>query len=837
MKESYSPMMQQYLKVKEENKDAIVMYRLGDFYEMFFEDALYVSKALSLTLTGKNAGTVERVPMCGVPFHSAASYIQQLIDLGKKVCIVEQVGEVPKRGLVKREVVQIVTPGTIFNLNDNQRNNYIAAIKEFDFNYVLAFCDITTGDFQAITIEKNNMVLLNQLAAMNVSEVVVNQQLDVDFGDQIMVSQGKEETYSEAYQKMFIAIKDLRQIKTCSLLLNYLLETQKRELDYLQVIQEINVDDYLVMDTYTKKSLELIDNFNDGGKQGSLFWLLDQTKTAMGSRMLKHWIERPLIKADLINERLDYVELISKSFIQRETIKQILQEIYDLERLASRIAFGNINARDLVWISTSLKVVPELKQQLLSFNHSLTDQLASYLVDLSQITDLIDAAIIDEPPLTVKEGGIIKDGYSPDLDELRYIAGNGKQWLLDFEQTERERTGIKGLKVGYNRVFGYYIEVTKGQLSQVKEEFGYTRKQSLSTAERFITEELKDMEAKLLSAQDKAVKLEYQLFNEVRLILRQDVHRIQEVAKTIALVDCYISLGGLATGNNYVRPRFSQYQEMKIIGGRHGVIEKVMGAGKYVANDLIISQEQPILLITGPNMGGKSTYMRQNALICLMAQIGSFVPAKEAILPIFDQIFTRIGASDDLIRGQSTFMLEMLEANNALTYATNNSLIIFGEIGRGTATYDGMAIAQAMVEYIGTKIGAITLFSTHYHELTYLEEKNIGVKNVHAKASVNEGKLIFHYQIVPGKSEKSYGVNVAKLAGLPDYVLSRANQLLLSLEQNDNRHNLDQEVVVKEIVKESPGLSYLKRIDPMQLSPMQALETLIELRKMIEKEE
>ena len=833
MKEKYSPMMMQYLGIKEQNKDSIVMFRLGDFYEMFFDDAIMVSKELELALTGKNAGAKERVPMCGVPFHSASGYIQKLVDNGHKVAIVEQLTDPGKKGIVERGVVQIVTPGTIFDESLTQnRNNYIACMMTFDFVYTLAFCDITTGEFQVVNIDKQDNILNNQLATMEVKEIVVESNCTYSFHEGIMVSRYDNDTFNEKYQDIFKNIKDLKQIKVATLLLNYLIETQKRELEHLQIIEEINNKDYMTMDLYTKKSLELTENARDHEKYGSLFWLLDMTKSAMGARLLKNYIDRPLLNQQAIEKRLDIVEIFTQQFIQRESIKEILKEVYDLERLSSRIAFGNINARDLKWIASSLKVIPELKQQLYSFNEDLTNQLADQLIDLSHITKLIDDAIIDNPPLTIKEGNIIKDHFSEDLDELRYLRDHGKQWLIDFEQKEREKTGIKNLKVGYNRVFGYYIEVTKGSLDQVKDEFEYTRKQSLSNAERFITPELKDMESKILSAQDKIEKLEYVLFTQIRNEIKKEVHLIQDVAKIIAQVDVYQSLAMLASENSYVRPIFNNNKTLEITEGRHGVIEKVMGHGKYVPNDVHIDESNPVVLITGPNMGGKSTYMREVALMIIMAQIGSFVPAKYANLTIFDQIFTRIGASDDLISGQSTFMVEMLEANNALRYASENSLILFDEIGRGTATFDGMAIAQAMIEYIAKNIHCMTLFSTHYHELTFLEDKGLGIQNVHASARVDNDHLVFEYLIKKGRSNKSYGVNVAKLAKLPDEVIQRANRVLETLEENNVEDRLVEEKVTV-IEKESEVEKYLKTIDPMALSPLDALSTLIELKKLL----
>ena len=833
MKQKYSPMMMQYLGIKEQNKDAIVMFRLGDFYEMFFDDAMIVSKELELALTGKNAGAKERVPMCGVPFHSASGYIQKLVDNGHKVAIVEQLTDPGKKGIVERGVVQIVTPGTIFDESmTKNKNNYIACMMIFDFVYTLAFCDITTGEFQVINIDKKDHLLNNQLASMEVKEIVVKSDCTYNFNDSIMVSHYDNETFNEKYRDIFHNIKDLKEIKVCSILLNYMLETQKRELGHIQVIQEVKTEDFIYMDSYTKKSLELVKNA-DNESYGTLQWLLDDTKSAMGGRLLRQWIERPLINQEKIERRMDIIEILIDNFIERETIKDIINDIYDIEKLAGRIAFGNVNARDLKWIAASLKVIPELKHQLLSLDNQYTHSLAEQLLDLTHITDLIDQAIVDNPPLTIKEGGLIKDGYNEELDELRYIRENGKQWLSEFEQKERERTGIKGLKIGYNRVFGYYIEVTKSYLPMIKDEFEYTRKQSISNAERFVTPELKEMEAKILSAHDKMVALEYEIFVQMREYIKKDVHSIQDVASVVAQVDVYQSLASKASHNGYVRPTFNDQHIVDITNGRHGVIEQVISRQNYVPNDLHIENDAPILLITGPNMGGKSTYMRQIALCVIMAQIGSFVPCEHANLPVFDQIFTRIGASDDLISGQSTFMVEMLEANNALRYASQNSLIIFDEIGRGTATFDGMAIAQAMIEYIATSIRCVTLFSTHYHELTMMDEK-FKIQNVHASASVEGDHIVFLYKIKPGRSHRSYGINVAQLAKLPDEVIARAKIILKSLEDNNIEtvisETVEQPVIVQ---KESEVEKTLSRIDPMALSPIDALSTLIELKKLL----
>ena len=814
--------------IKAAKQEGITEKQLTDKYIKAYED---VRRGLNLefpTYAPRVTETMDQI----------ISFIQKLVDNGHKVAIVEQLTDPGKKGIVERGVVQIVTPGTIFDESmTKNKNNYIACMMIFDFVYTLAFCDITTGEFQVINIDKKDHLLNNQLASMEVKEIVVKSDCTYNFNDSIMVSHYDNETFNEKYRDIFHNIKDLKEIKVSTLLLNYLIETQKRDLEHLQMIEEINNQDFMTMDLYTKKSLELTENSKDHEKYGSLFWLLDMTKSAMGARLLKNYIDRPLLKKEAIEERLDIVEIFTQQFIQRESIKEILKEIYDLERLSSRIAFGNINARDLKWIASSLKVLPELKQQLYSFNEPLTDQLANQIIDLSHITKLIDDAIIDNPPLTIKEGNIIKDHFNEELDELRYLRDHGKQWLVDFEQKEREKTGIKNLKVGYNRVFGYYIEVTKGSLDLVKDEFEYTRKQSLSNAERFITPELKDMESKILSAQDKIQKLEYVLFTQVRNEIKKEVHLIQDVSKIIARVDVYQSLAMLASENSYVRPVFNDQKIMDIKEGRHGVIEKVMGHGKYVPNDVSIDENSPVVLITGPNMGGKSTYMRQVALIVIMAQIGSFVPAKYANLTIFDQIFTRIGASDDLISGQSTFMVEMSEANNAISNAIENSLIIFDELGRGTATYDGMALAQAMLEYIDEAIGAKTLFSTHYHELTELAEEHQSMRNVHVDVREEKNEIEFRYRVIEGKADKSYGINVAKLAHLPKVVLDRASQLLLNFENQDNNQNYQPSLFVMDQVQpeKSQLLQQLQELDIDSMTPRDALDCLYELKKLSEK--
>ena len=775
--------------------------------------------------------------MCGVPFHAVNGYIQRLIDKGYKVAIVEQLTQPGVDKIVKRGVIQVITPGTVMEDAMNfKENNFIACYVSFEFNSVVGFADISTGETSVMMIDKNEEALIDALLSNNIKELVVlENEVNLDHRKlqenyHILISYADNITFKEAYKPLFKQISDMKMIKTMSILFNYLVETQKRELPYLQEVRLIENTDYLNMDVFTKNSLELLTTIRQNEKYGSLFWLLDHTKCAMGSRLLKQWIDKPLIEQTAIEKRLDLVELLIDNYLERESLKEILKDVYDLERLAARVAYGNVNPRDIKWIGTSLKVVPELRNQLQALNHPLTNELLVDLVDLSETTDLIDRALVDNPPINLKDGGLIRSGYSAQLDEFTDARDHGKQWILEFEAKEKERTGIKNLKIGYNRVFGYYIEVTKSYLSQIKDEFLYTRKQSLTNAERFITPELKEMENKILSAEDKITKLEYQLFTELRDELRKVVSKIQQVAGAIAKIDAYQSLAVVSSQNGYVRPIFNHDHVIDISEGKHAVINEVMKKQRYVENDIYMDQSSHVLMITGPNMGGKSTYMRQITLTIIMAQIGCFVCAASANLPIVDKIFTRIGASDDLISGQSTFMVEMLEANKALQGATENSLIVFDEIGRGTATYDGMAIAQAIIEYIVNKIHCLTLFSTHYHELTELESTLGNIKNVHASVSEDGHDIIFLYKVKPGKANKSYGVNVAKLAHLPDSLLSRANDILMSLENN----TVEIKAVEKteKVIEKSMVELYLDKIDPMALSPLDALSTLIELKNM-----
>jgi len=842
MEQKYTPMMMQYLEIKKQYPDTIVMYRLGDFYEMFFDDAKTASKELEIALTGRDAGVEDRVPMCGVPFHAVNGYIQKLIEKGYKVAIAEQMEDAnATKGIVKRDVVQVITPGAFMNQLTDTSNHFIAALGVFDFNYVLAFCDLTTGEMFVETLDKKLYLLENEVLSMQVREMIVSKEveestyLNLKEKHNILISYFEDAHLSQKKEEILIKIHDFKQIKTCSLLINYLLETQKRDLDYLQNVQEIKAESYLLMDYHTKAALELTSTLRSQEKYGSLLWLLDKTKTAMGSRLLKQWIHKPLVSKEDIEYRLDIVETFTQNFIERETIKEVLKEVYDLEKLAARVAYGNVNARDLLWIAKSLTLLPELKHQLLSLNHPYINDLVERISDFTSIISLIDNAFLETPPIQIKEGGMFKEGFNQELDEYFDIRKNGKQWILNFLEEEKVKTGIKNLKVGFNKVFGYYIEVTRSYLPLVKDEFNYQRKQSLANAERFITPELKEMESKIVSSQDKIENLEYELFLQIRNSVKEQVDKIQDAAKLLAQIDVYIALATVSSNNQYIRPIFNNQHHLEIHEGRHGVIEEVMKKSNYVENDICMDSEENILLITGPNMGGKSTYMRQIALTVIMAQIGCFVPCRQANLPIFDQLFTRIGASDDLVSGQSTFMVEMLEANHALRNATENSLIIFDEIGRGTATFDGMAIAQSIVEYIAKNIHCITLFSTHYHELTLLEDKITSVKNVHTSVQEKDNQIIFLYKIKDGKANKSYGVNVARLADLPESILGRADSLLVEFEKQD---------IQPIIQKEEPIISnqqleivtYLSKIDPMNLSPIEALSTLVELKKMVKKE-
>lgn len=837
-KAKYSPMMVQYLEIKKEYPDALVLFRLGDFYELFFDDAKTASRELELVLTGKNAGVDERIPMCGVPHHAVTAYIDKLIKRGYKVAIVEQLEDPKdvKKGVVKRDVVQVITPGTLIDVGlDENKNNYILSIDDQGSFYIIAYCDLSTGEVGVLNIEKDEDLLNNEIDTFEAKEIIVSPK----FNQKILDTSRVQRKYTISihndveptleYEDVCMNIQDIRQIRCLVRLVDYLVQTQKRSIDYLQKAKVLKTKQYLQMDAYTRFNLELLRTIRSEDRFGSLLWVLDKTKTAMGARLLKTYISRPLADIYSINERLDVVESFVNHFIARKEIATKLNEVYDLPRLIARIGYGNANARDLVQLSKSLKVIPEMKSILNEALDPKLSELSNKLNDLNPIVELIENAIIENPPFSIKEGGMFKEGYNEELDELRKLSKGGKEWINSLEAQERERTGIKTLRIGYNKVFGFYIEVSKGQLNQVKDEYGYIRKQTLVNGERFITQELKEKEDMILHAEDKMFKLEYEIFNAIKFEVKKYTQEIQMLSEIIAEIDVLRSFAEVSVNNNYVRPTFNDAQVLNVVDGRHAVLEKVTTKA-YVPNDIKFNKESLIQLITGPNMGGKSTYMREVALIVIMSQVGCFVPAKEAKLPVFDRIFTRIGASDDLVSGQSTFMVEMIEANNAIRNATPNSLILFDEIGRGTSTFDGMALAQAIIEYLCLNVKAVTLFSTHYHELTHLEGKIEGLKNQHVAVYEENDRVTFLYKIEEGPANKSYGINVARLAHLPTSLLDRAKDILVELE-NKKVSGVGSQYVIKEVVKESEVENKLKEIDPLSMSPMAALNFLYDLKK------
>lgn len=857
----YTPMIEQYLKIKADYQDAFLFFRLGDFYEMFFEDAIKASQELEITLTSRDGGGEERIPMCGVPYHSAASYIEQLIEKGYKVAICEQT-EDPKqaKGVVKREVVQLITPGTLMEGKGigEKENHFIASITLSESFIGLALTDITTGESyvtQLSTMED----CLSELYSRKVKEIVIDKELSDEWKKRILERQTvtfsveTDSSISEQMASITGHLPDTRLKETFARLFNYLRRTQKRTLDHLQKVEFYQLNQYLKLDMYSKRNLELTETIRSKGKKGTLLWLLDETKTAMGARLLKQWIDRPLIDQKEIEKRQSMVETLMDHFFEREELRELLKEVYDLERLAGKVAFGNANARDLVQLKKSLEKIPQIRLLLSSLNNRFFDQTVHDLDPCESLTQLIEKAIVEQPPLSVKEGNIIKDGFHSELDRYRDAAKNGKTWIAELEKKEREKTGIKSLKVGYNKVFGYYIEVTKANL-HLLEEGRYERKQTLANAERFITPELKEKEALILEAENKMIDLEYELFVQIRDQVKQYIPRLQLLAKKVAELDCLQCFAVISEERHYTKPVFSD-AELLIKDGRHPVVEKVLESENYVPNDCLMKDGRTILLITGPNMSGKSTYMRQIALTAIMAQIGCFVPASEAILPIFDQIFTRIGAADDLVSGQSTFMVEMLEAKNAILHATHRSLILFDEIGRGTSTYDGMALAQAIIEYIHDHIGAKTLFSTHYHELTVLGDALQNVQNVHVRAVEEDGKVVFLHKVEEGAADRSYGIHVAELAGLPDPLIARAKKILDKLEGEQKQERTEgqmadkpekvsqlsffgdetaekkKETGKKLSAKEKEVLSIISSLDLLDMTPLEALNKLYDIQK------
>ncbi len=861
----FSPMMQHYLEKKKEYADCILFYRLGDFYEMFFDDALTASRELEITLTSKACGQDEKAPMCGVPFHSADIYIARLIQKGYKVAICEQL-EDPKtaKGIVKRDVIRVVTPGTVIesNLLDEKKNNFIMAIVKKGLYYGVAVCDVSTGDFLATQItETNNFEkLLDEIARFMPSEIIANKMMadsqkevnKIKDRINVCISREPEEKFSEEYElvdKLYTVknetdkeLKDnLFAISAINGLNAYLMETQKVKLDHINTIRIYKTTKYMALDVSARRNLELTERLRDKSKKGTLIWVLDKTKTSMGGRMLRRWVNDPLIDVKEINDRLDAVEELKDSLMLRGDICESLNKVYDIERLAGKIAYGNVNARELISLKSSLSKLPELKEELSKTNAPLLKTLYNDLDVLEDVHDLIEESIIEEPPITIKEGGIIKTGYNPEIDECRKAAVEGKSWLIDIETKEREATGIKNLKVGYTKVFGYYIEVTRSFLSQVPER--YIRKQTLTGAERFITEELKEIEDKVLGAEERIVTLEYDEFVKIRSQIASQIERIQKSSNVVAILDVITNFANIAEENEYCKPIVDDEDEIQIENGRHPVIEKMIGSGEFVENDTYLNQrEDRLSIITGPNMAGKSTYMRQVALITLMAQLGSFVPAQQAKIGVVDKIFTRVGASDDLSMGQSTFMVEMTEVATILKNATPRSLVILDEIGRGTSTYDGLAIAWAVAEYIADKetLGCKTLFATHYHELTSLEEKLEGVKNYQIAVKEKGEDVIFLRKIIPGGTDESYGIHVAKLAGSPKKMISRANEILKTLEKKVRIKEKQEEKEMKKQVsgqldmynyKLADVAEELDKININELTPIDALNTIVKIKE------
>lgn len=843
-KSQFTPMIQQYIDCKENYPDAIVFYRIGDFYEMFFEDAYIASRELEIALTGKDAGYKERVPMCGIPFHAYAGYAEKLISRGYKVAIVEQVEDPSQaKGLVKRDVVKIITPGTITEGGLNEKeNNFLAAIYEHSDHFSLAYADVSTGQMYLTSVEDEDS-LANEILSLHAKEIICVSSLKLKALNtlhdnyQIVISRMDDTSLIDDY-KYLLENLDLEKfeedIPCISILINYISKTQRHNLFHLQPVKFYSSSQVLHLDPFSKRNLELTETIRQNQKSGSLLWLLDKCQTAMGSRKLHTWIDRPLIDRNEIIKRHNYVEALINNYVAKEEIKESLKTVYDLERIIGRISVGNANAKDLVQLRRSLANIPNFKKNVMALG---TDDAISFANDIDaheKLYELLDRALVDDPPLQIKEGGMIKPLYNKDLDELKDISANSKDWILNFEASERERTGIKTMHVGYNRVFGYYIEVSKGALQNLTDSDHYERKQTLANAERFVTPELKKYEQIVVGSTEKIQKLEYDLFVEIRDVCQGFTKSLQKLADKISTIDCLLAFAEVSVKYNYVRPEMSLKREVNIVEGRHPVIESIL-KDEYVKNDVVINSYNT-LLITGPNMSGKSTYMRMLALIAIMAQIGCFVPAKSATLMIFDAIFTRIGASDDLISGQSTFMVEMLEANFAINNATKNSLILFDELGRGTSTYDGMALAQAIIEYVHEKIGCVMLFSTHYHELIMLDKTLKHLKNVHVDAKESKGGVVFLHKVLDGGADKSYGINVASLAGLPRSLIERAKKILEALEENNSKAGVNLDLFNFDAYEEEPenqeeekayNLKHaLEILDIDSLTPREALDWL-----------
>ena len=776
--------------------------------------------------------------MCGIPHHAAKGYIQRLIQKGYKVAIVEQLEDPAlAKGLVKRDVIKIVTPGTIMDeVSDEKTTVYIASLHDFKFGLAVILCEMTTGELRAQLIDKHVMAIQKVLLGNNVREIVIQEKFDkkivkmIEEMQTITVSYHNDSALKEEYRHLLNGIEDDRVETAFGVLTNYLDETQKRNMAHLNAVEMVYENDFLQMDFSTKQNLELTSSLRSNSRSQTLWSFLDKCRSSMGSRLLKKWIEYPLVDTAMINRRLDAVEYLNDNFITKDELREHLGFVYDMERLSARVAYGSANPRDILRLIKTLEHTPQIFE--LFHDCSAYEEFQS-IDPCRELYDMIEGAIIDNPPLTLKDGGVFVEGYNEELDQVREIGKNGKNWILELENKERERTGVKSLKIGYNRVFGYYIEVTKTNLDSIKDEFGYVRKQTLTNAERFITQELKDKEDAIVHAQERSIRLEAELFNHLLNQIKVYLPKLHDLSHALATIDALYALAEISSENGYTRPQFHTGHSIHMKEARHPILDRMMKTTRYVSNDLEMGEDNDILMITGPNMGGKSTYMRQTVLLVIMAQIGCFVPAKKAEMPIFDQIFTRIGASDDIMSGQSTFMVEMIEANNALQNATANSLILFDEIGRGTSTYDGMALAQAMIEYIMRNIKAKTLFSTHYHELTEMAEKNAGIRNVHVDVHEEDDKVTFLYRVLDGKADKSYGINVARLAHLPSSVLERAKQILDNLELQPNMVKEVKPPLV--IEKENPQhmqiINQVKQVDVNKMTPMEAMQFLYELKE------
>ena len=843
-KMQYSPMIRQYLSIKEKYQDVIVFFRLGDFYEMFFNDAIVASKELEIVLTGKDAGTSERVPMCGVPFHSATNYIDKLTEKGYKVAIVEQVEDPSQaKGIVRREVVRIVTPGTVTESSSLVETdyNFITTVSFYKDKYILAYCDISTGENYLTNLPANDDILIAELLKLKTKEIVVSSTCNKNVFKVIksLVSLTiSEEDNTENVDYMSYLLEDLDndEKQTFLRLLNYIILTQKKVLVHMQKVSKYNINGYMRIDLSSRRNLEILETLRFQNKKNTLLSVLDKCSTAMGSRYLKKSLIFPLVDVDKIKDRHTIISLMIKSFLETTELRNKLESVYDLERIVGKISYESANPKDLLHLRNSLHNLPEIINLVSKIKISKYFNLKENIEDFKALYNLLKDSISDDAPFSAKDRGVIRKGYNQELDELNEINNQGKGFLLQIENNEKERTGIKTLKIGYNRVFGYFIEVPKGSLGLVKDEFGYVRKQTISTGERYITQELKEKEAMILRAEEKASQLEYQLFTSVREECKKYADKLQDLAKVLSELDMIQSFAKVSNENGYVKPEINENNLIDIRNGRHPVIETSID--NYVPNDVKMNENECILLITGPNMSGKSTYMRELALIAIMNQIGCYVPASSAKIPLFDAIYTRIGAADDIVSGQSTFMVEMNEVNNALSFATKNSLILFDEIGRGTATYDGMALAQAIIEYIHENIKCKTLFSTHYHELTTLEKDLDELKNVHVSAEEINGDIVFLHKVLKGSVDQSYGINVAKLANIPIEVILRAKDILYKLESNNtNKANLSISNYQAPLLydskteKETFVLNSIKEANVYQMSPIEALNFLDELQK------